>query len=259
MKKISYILSAAAIAMAGLTSCTLDAINYTEKDTSNFPLTSEDADQALAGIYQNLNVPNATPQCSFYYVAQLAGDDALGGGGENDMLMQAYDFMVLSRDLDVKMEFGGNDCDFNWKEISDHPDRGHPPANTIVNFRTTYIRMIRAIKSTGKMPVLLSLPPVDPSRYFEHISRNRSKDNIRRWLQNDIQFIANWHEIYNIEIFMLGQTCQIPVIDITSVFLERKNYTTCLCSDGIHPNVEGHKLIADMLLSYVSSHRITFS
>ena len=159
----------------------------------------------------------------------------------------------------VLLEFGGNDCDFNWKEISDHPDRGHPPANTIVNFRTTYIRMIRAIKSTGKMPVLLSLPPVDPSRYFEHISRNRSKDNIRRWLQNDIQFIANWHEIYNIEIIMLGQTCQIPVIDITSVFLERKNYTTCLCSDGIHPNVEGHKLIADMLLSYVSSHRITFS
>ena len=98
MKKISYILSAAAIAMAGLTSCTLDAINYTEKDTSNFPLTSEDADQALAGIYQNLNVPNATPQCSFYYVAQLAGDDALGGGGENDMLMQAEDLMMVSTD-----------------------------------------------------------------------------------------------------------------------------------------------------------------
>ena len=30
------------------------------------------------------------------------------------MLMQAYDFMVLSRDLDVKMEFGGND---QWSNI----------------------------------------------------------------------------------------------------------------------------------------------
>ena len=32
----------------------------------------------------------------------------------NYMLMQAYDFMVLSRDLDVKMEFGGND---QWSNI----------------------------------------------------------------------------------------------------------------------------------------------
>ena len=96
MKKISYILGVAAFAVAGLSSCTLDAVNYTEKDTSNFPLTAEDADQALAGIYQNLNVPNATPQASFYYVAQLAGDDALGGGGENDILMQAEDLMMIS-------------------------------------------------------------------------------------------------------------------------------------------------------------------
>ena len=158
----------------------------------------------------------------------------------------------------VLLEFGGNDCDFNWEEISDHPDREHPPANTIENFRKTYIRMIRAVKSTGKMPVLLSLPPIDPSRYFEHVSRNRSKDNIRRWLQNDIQFLANWHERYNIEVFMLGQRCQIPVIDITSGFLEKKNYTTCLCEDGIHPNAEGHKLITDTLLSYISSRGIIF-
>ena len=32
----------------------------------------------------------------------------------NYMLMQAYDFMVLSRDIDVKMEFGGND---QWSNI----------------------------------------------------------------------------------------------------------------------------------------------
>ncbi|MEG0431485.1 MAG: tyrosine--tRNA ligase [Anaerovoracaceae bacterium] len=32
----------------------------------------------------------------------------------NYMLMQAYDFMVMSRDIDVKMEFGGND---QWSNI----------------------------------------------------------------------------------------------------------------------------------------------
>ncbi len=82
--------------LGGLSSCTLDTVNYTEKDQTNFPQTATDQAQALAAIYQNLNVVNANPQMSWYYVAQLASDDALGGGGENDILMQAEDLLSVS-------------------------------------------------------------------------------------------------------------------------------------------------------------------
>ena len=82
--------------LGGLSSCTLDTVNYTEKDQTNFPQTTNDQAQALAAIYQNLNVVNANPQMSWYYVAQLASDDALGGGGENDILMQAEDLLSVS-------------------------------------------------------------------------------------------------------------------------------------------------------------------
>ena len=82
--------------LGGLSSCTLDAVNYTEKDQTNFPQTANDQAQALAAIYQNLNVVNANPQMSWLYVAQLASDDALGGGGENDILMQAEDLLSVS-------------------------------------------------------------------------------------------------------------------------------------------------------------------
>ena len=82
--------------LGGLSSCTLDAVNYTEKDQTNFPQTTNDQAQALAAIYQNLNVVNANPQMSWLYVAQLASDDALGGGGENDILMQAEDLLSVS-------------------------------------------------------------------------------------------------------------------------------------------------------------------
>lgn len=87
-----------ALLMGGLSSCTLDSVNYTEKDQTNFPKTEKDQAQALAAIYQNLNVVNANPQYSYYYVAQLASDDALGGGGDNDKLMQAEDLMCVSTD-----------------------------------------------------------------------------------------------------------------------------------------------------------------
>lgn len=94
MKKIAYIAGVALIGVGALTSCTLDAINYVEKTPDNFPVTADEATQGLAGIYENLNQVNATPQQSFFYLSMLASDDNLGGGGKNDKLMQAMDLML---------------------------------------------------------------------------------------------------------------------------------------------------------------------
>ena len=93
MKKIKYFLGAALMAMVGLTSCTLDAVNYTEMTSENYPTTTDDLNQALIGVYQNLNKVCANPQMSFLYVSMLASDDNLGGGGTNDKLMQAVDLL----------------------------------------------------------------------------------------------------------------------------------------------------------------------
>ena len=43
MKKIGYYIGAAALVLGGLTSCTLDSVNYTEKDQTNFPTTTNDS------------------------------------------------------------------------------------------------------------------------------------------------------------------------------------------------------------------------
>ena len=158
----------------------------------------------------------------------------------------------------VILEFGGNDCDFNWKEISEDPDKKHLPMSTIDNFTSTYVEIINAIQDLGKIPVLLSLPPIDSSRYFRHISRGLSGENIMKWMRNDKQYITNWHERYNIEIFKMAINCQVPVIDITSIFLEKKNYSRYLCEDGIHPNEEGHKLIARAIEEHVRRKNISF-
>ncbi|MBO4496103.1 MAG: SGNH/GDSL hydrolase family protein [Clostridiales bacterium] len=167
--------------------------------------------------------------------------------------------LSLIKDSDgeyVVLEFGGNDCDFNWKEVSEDPGREHLPMSTISNFTATYTNIINEIKSLGKTPVLLSLPPIDSARYFAQISRGLSGENIMKWMRNDQQFITNWHERYNIEIFKLAIATQVPVIDITSIFLEQKNYCRFLCEDGIHPNEEGHKLIAKAIEEHVKRRNI---
>mgnify|MGYP004542170117 FL=1 len=156
----------------------------------------------------------------------------------------------------VLMEFGGNDCDYDWKSISERPTEIHKPKSEVEDFVERYTRLINEIKSMNKIPVLLSLPPIDAEKYFKKISEGLNGDNILIWMNGNKQHISNWHERYNIEVFKLAMNNNIPIIDITSKFLEIKDYSKLLCDDGIHPNEDGHKLIADAINEHIKKKGI---
>lgn len=156
----------------------------------------------------------------------------------------------------VLFEYGGNDCDYNWAQISDEPDKEHLPNTPIPTFVEKYSELIDAVRSLGARPVLLSLPVLDPNRFFTHISKGLNADNILRWLHGTVLTIDRWHERYNMEIFRLSTLKRVPIIDITSVFLERKDYSDFLCSDGIHPNEAGHALIENAIIDYMYCNRV---
>lgn len=159
----------------------------------------------------------------------------------------------------VVLEFGGNDCDFKWKEISDNPNIEHSPNIEVNEFVKMYTEIIQVIKSKNKKPVLLSLPPIDAQRYMNKISKNLNKENILKWMNNNIYFLTNWHERYNIEVFKLALNNNISIIDITSKFLEQKDYSLFLCEDGIHPNEEGHKIISEAIQEHITKKKIKFN
>jgi hypothetical protein len=96
MKKIIYVVVTAVTVL--LTGCEsfLNTDNLTQKNTSNYPKTVVDAQQVVAGIYNNLSYVNQNPGGSFLFVAQVASDDRFGGGGVNDRLFQAEDLMLSS-------------------------------------------------------------------------------------------------------------------------------------------------------------------
>ena len=104
MKKI-YLLAASALMTFGLASCDIDNVeNFGELSAENFPASDVDGEATLAGVYQNLNQTHGTPQQSFLYYACLASDDQLGGGGDNDKLMQAHD-LILNNGADMTNQF----------------------------------------------------------------------------------------------------------------------------------------------------------
>ena len=55
---------------------------------------------------------------------------------------------------------------------------------------------IDEFKKIGKEPVLLSLPPIDSTKYFDYISKKLNTDNILKLMEGNKQFLTNWHERY---------------------------------------------------------------
>ena len=150
----------------------------------------------------------------------------------------------------VFIEYGGNDCDFLWSEIGNNPDTEHSPRTMLTLFKERYTSLITTLRSMDVKPLLFTLPPLQSERYFRYFTRamnSLQKENILRWMNGNVEFIANWHEHYNLAIYQIGALTATKVIDISSCFLSHANFYDYICSDGIHPNEQGHCLIADAL------------
>lgn len=161
----------------------------------------------------------------------------------------ASDFCVL--------EFGGNDCDHRWAEIARQPEGEHRPITPLGCFAAQYHELVAGIRRLGSTPVMLSLPPIISDRYFENFTRTMSLDersNVLGWLNGCIENITRWHEMYNLELFKLSNLLRVPIIDITTPFLSKRNFRDLFCDDGIHPNAAGHHLIAETICDYAKNY-----
>lgn len=56
------------------------------------------------------------------------------------------------------MEFGGNDCDFNWPEVARCPQGEHRPHTDYARFREMLSAQTNELKRDGISPVLMTLP-----------------------------------------------------------------------------------------------------
>ncbi len=163
---------------------------------------------------------------------------------QNDVLKRKPDIVLI--------EFGGNDCDFTWEEIARDPSKEFQPKTDYSTFTEKLTGLVERLRSLNIVPVLVSLPPLDPGKYLSWISRNeeQARQNIIRFI-GDISHIYSWHERYNAAILRVAERTKTRLIDIRSAFLHREDYTNLICKDGIHPNKEGHRVIAEKIVEYI--------
>ena len=146
------------------------------------------------------------------------------------------------------LELGGNDCDYNWSEISQAPDQNHECKTPPEEFLARYREAIRLIRGSARIPVLMTLPPIHSERYLNYICRNGlSRNNILFWL-GDVNAIYRWQNRYSEMVEQIAKEEKTQLIDLRKAFPnDARSLELLLCIDGIHPSRIGQKLIFDTL------------
>ena len=149
----------------------------------------------------------------------------------------------------VLLEHGGNDCDFNWAKIAENPSHNHIPNTPILTFVDTYIKIIHSLKEKHIEPIITTLPPLEPQRFFDWFCKGLNKDNVLKWL-GSVNTIYRWQERYSRTIEYIGRMTNTIVIDLRGAFLNHFRIDDLLCEDGIHPNTKGQNIITEAFLNF---------
>ena len=157
----------------------------------------------------------------------------------------------LDKDTIVVLEYGGNDSDMPWKEVSQAPDSEHSARVPLPIFTQNMAALIERVRETGAQPVLTTPLPVDAERYFAWVSRSLDPHAILSWL-GDVQHIYRWQERYDIAVRQIAAELGVKLFDIRTRFLMERSIGDFMSIDGIHPNAEGHRIIKETALDYLA-------
>lgn len=156
----------------------------------------------------------------------------------------------MQQGLDAQLallEFGGNDCNYDWAAIAADPAGEHPPAISPQAFAARLAHMAAGLQAAGVTPVLMTLPPIHSRRYFDFFSRGLDRANLLAWLGGDIERIYRWQELYSAAVRQVAADTGVPCVDVRSRFLLHRDLERLIAADGIHLSEDGYALLFDVL------------
>ena len=154
-------------------------------------------------------------------------------------------------DTVVLFEYGGNDCNFNWADVSDNPSGEFLPNTPEEKFTETYLKIIEYAREKGAKVAVCTLVPIDSQKFMNWVSKGLNYDNILHWL-GDVEKISRWQESYSKMSERVAELAHCQLLDLRSIF-NGKNVKELLGIDGMHPSAEGHTLIKSELQRLILS------
>lgn len=164
-------------------------------------------------------------------------------------------FTRIDADM-VLMNFGGNDCDFNWAQIDRDPLSDHRPNTELDEFAGTYGRIVDHVKAQRRLPVLFTLVPGQKNKYIDYICARDGLDreNVNLWMDRNGIDLDALQASYSDAVRNVAASREIPLLDIRSAFISQGREGDLLCDDGIHPNSKGQKVIRDCFENFMGDY-----
>ena len=148
------------------------------------------------------------------------------------------------------IEFGGNDSDICWADVSKDPSREYPARSSIPQFKESLRGLIRFVRKGGMKPVLVSTLPIDGEKYYHWVSRVLDEKAILAYL-GDPQMMYRWQERYANAVREVACQENARLLDLRTDFLSDRQFCRLFCNDGIHPNALGHQKLFRSALSAI--------
>ena len=152
------------------------------------------------------------------------------------------------------LELGGNDADFNWREVAESPMENHGPQTPLKEFSSLYKSTIEKLQSAGVKVIVCTIVPIDSKRFFDRVIGGiADKNKVLEFFNGDFNTIHRHQEMFNNEILKNAYSYGLPVIDLREKFLESNRFEELMCLDGIHPNQSGQLEIFHAVNEFISA------
>ncbi|WP_107982393.1 SGNH/GDSL hydrolase family protein, partial [Heyndrickxia sporothermodurans] len=161
----------------------------------------------------------------------------------SDLLMARLTKDVINEKPDYTIiGIGGNDCNFKWNEVAEHPDETHEPIVPIDRYLDNVKTMISIVKDSGITPIIMSMPPLDPVRYYKFIA-DKYGPSISHWISS-LGGIEHWHGLYNRSLNKLVSDIDVIKIDVRTAIKQAGELIDLISDDGIHLTSTGYKALS---------------
>ena len=144
----------------------------------------------------------------------------------------------------LAVEVGGNDSALKWDEVAQNPEVYHEAVVPLNDFGLKLRKLLINAKRSAMEPLLVTPLPVVAERYIKWMAKGLNFDAIMQYL-GSYEWIYRWQERYALEALKAARDVGCPVLDLRSEFLLQRDFPALMCEDGIHPNKDGYKLIAN--------------
>ncbi|AZB41527.1 SGNH/GDSL hydrolase family protein [Bacillus sp. FJAT-42376] len=159
----------------------------------------------------------------------------------SDSLLKRLQKDVLDENPDyVIIGIGGNDCNFNWKEVVLNPEMEHQPIVPAGRFTANMKTMIEKMIMAGITPIVMTLLPLDPVRYYQYLFRQYGS-TIGHWISMK-GGMEHWHGMYNERLLTLADEMHVAVADVRTALRQAGTLNELISGDGIHLTSAGYRV-----------------